>query len=589
MSTFTVILQSAFDWTWRTSLQASVLILLVLLLQRLLRRRLTPRLRYALSVLVLCRLLLPVAPSSSFSFENLLAPAARRAQSSPPPTIAAGSTLGSASSVRAQGLAPGSALCFTWFCGLLILGGLAVWRYFHWRLIIRDARKVSDTRLLEILQNVRREVGIRRAVTLASVAQLGSPAVFGVWHFRLLLPETSLKFLSHHEWRLVFLHEMTHIRNYDTVLNSILIVVQFLHWFNPLVWIALHRLRTDRELVCDAMVVERLEPGQRLGYARVLLRLAEAISNGPRAFPSAVPVVSRASEIKTRVTAIKHYRVSGRTLRASIVICGLLLGFLTFTRAHEGDLQTVTGDTARPLSGPQRPEENLITAEFETAGYSLPESVLDDLVQETIQKEFGDRATLTRALQDRGMTFKEFRQQIRERFMAQLSLGGTNVETNQDLSQQKVDAIEIRYVGPKSFKETEIRQRIRVLVGNTYSTAAIDEDVRSLYASGLFYNIRVSTELSTKGVDLVYHLQCNPRIAKIRFAGNSKLSDAQLQKLIRARVGESFYERKIFSDTQAIHKAYEDAGYKGPGVKYSYNLDQQAGEVAVAFEITEQN
>src|SRR6516164_5762977 len=110
MSTFTAILQSAFDWTWRTSLQASVLILLVLLLQRLLRRRLTPRLRYALSVLVLCRLLLPVAPSSSFSFENLLAPAARRAQSSPPPTIAAGSTLGSASSVRAQGLAPGSAL-----------------------------------------------------------------------------------------------------------------------------------------------------------------------------------------------------------------------------------------------------------------------------------------------------------------------------------------------------------------------------------------------------------------------------------------------------------------------------------------------
>ena len=48
----------------------------------------------------------------------------------------------------------------------------------------------------------------------------------------------------------------------------------------------MQRLRTDRELVCDAMVIERLEAGERLGYAQVLLRLAEAISNGPRAFPS---------------------------------------------------------------------------------------------------------------------------------------------------------------------------------------------------------------------------------------------------------------------------------------------------------------
>src|ERR1044071_4086441 len=131
MSTFTAILRSAFDWTWRTSLEASVLILLVLLLQRLLRRWLTPRLRYALSFLVLCRLLLPIAPSSSLSFENLLKPTAQPAQSNPPPIIAANPLLGtgSASSARAHGLTLASALCMTWVCGLLLLGGLAVWRY----------------------------------------------------------------------------------------------------------------------------------------------------------------------------------------------------------------------------------------------------------------------------------------------------------------------------------------------------------------------------------------------------------------------------------------------------------------------------
>ena len=649
MSTFTAILQSAFDWTWRTSLQASVLILLVLLLQRLLRRWLTPRLRYALSFLVLCRLLLPVAPSSSLSFENLLKPTAQRAQSNPPPIIAADSLLGhgSAISARAHDLALASALCVTWVCGLLVLGGLGVWRYGQWRQTIRTARLVSDARLVKILHDVRQEAGIRRSIALASLPHLASPAVFGVWRIHLLLPETSLKLLSDQEWRMVFLHEMTHIRNYDTILNTILIAVQFLHWFNPLAWIALQRLRADRELVCDANVVERLKIGERRSYAQVLLRLAEAISNEPGAFPSAVPVVSRASEIKTRVTMIKHHRQSSQTARVVTIACILLLGFLTFTRAREGDAQTEGIASSSPYSS-QR-EVDLIKNEFKTAGYRLPENLLDELVQEKIRNEFGDRATLTRTLQDRGMTYEQFRKQIKERFISEniraqraltnmVTVAGetngivvkygpttmradrmtlypeqgrvvaeghasvqekeqngsgqrltSNSVTNQAPSQQKVDAIEIRYVGPTSVKETEVRQRIRSQVGKAFNTVDIDDDVRNLYGTGLFHNIRVSTEFSSNGVELVYNVQCNPRIAKLRFTGNSKFSESQLQKLIRSKVGDMLNERKVFSDTQAIQKAYEDAGYKGTGVKYSYDIDQQTGAATIAFEITEKN
>ncbi len=686
MSTFTAIVRSAFDWTWRTSLQASVLIILVLLLQRLLRRWLTPRLRYALSLLVLCRLLLPVAPPSALSFENLLAPSPQPAQSSAPPTLAAGSIPESATLVCAHGWTLGSALSITWFCGLLILGGFAVWRYYQWRLRIRSARQVSEARLLQILDDVRQEVGIRRPVRLASLADLGSPAVFGFWRLHLLLPETSLKCLSDPEWRLVFLHEMTHIRNCDTVLNTMLIAVQFLHWFNPLVWIGLHRLRADRELVCDAIVVERLEASERLGYAQVLLRLAEALSNGPRVFPSAVPVVNSASEIKRRVTMIKYYRGSSRALRAGVVVCILLLGLLTFTRAREGDMQTERDGRASRLSrSTQQDVESLIMHEFKTAGYSLPESVLDDLVQETVKNEYGDRATLTESLRDRGVTFAEFREQIREKFIteklrAQSSLtniatndqralgfdwylgnflmtsgrvpfpggmaptlngapstdnfqgffpgtapgstiapdasnqlitsglrntpnapaigaftgiltveGETNAGTNQGPSPQKVGAIEIRYVGPKLVKEAEVRDRIRAQVGKPLNTVDIDADVRNLYATGLFYNVRVSTRFSPKGLDLIYNVQCSPRIAKLGFTGNSKLGDAQLQELIGSKVGDVFNERKSFSDTQAIQKAYERAGYQGPEVKYSFDIDQQAGKASVAFEIKERN
>jgi beta-lactamase regulating signal transducer with metallopeptidase domain len=598
MSTMTAILQAAFDWTWRTSLQTSILIVLVLLLQRLLGRWLTPRLRYALSILALCRLLLPVAPASSFSLENLFASTHQPVPSRPPPTPAAASNSETATLVPAPGLTLGATLCVTWFCGLVVLGGLAAWRYCHWRRTIRNAREVLDPRLLKLLADVRHEAAVHRPVSLASVHNLGSPAVFGFWRFHLLLPQASLNFLSLQEWRMVFLHEMTHIRNRDTILNAILIPVQFFHWFNPLVWIALQRLRTDRELVCDALVVERLKTGERLAYAQVLLRLAETISDAPRAFPSAVPVVSRVSEIKTRLALIKNYRRSGRTLRAAVGVSVLLLGLLTFTRAREDDVQTANDSLAKPLSASartQRDVEDQILNEFKTAGYSLPESMLDDKVQETIRNEFGNRANFAQFLKDRGMTSEKFRQHVKEQItatngpVAPYGSSTMGLGTNQGPLQPKVAAIDIRYTGSESVKKTDVLPRIRTQLGKPFNTVDIDDDIRNLYATGLFHNISVATEFSPNGVRLVYNLQCNPGIAKLLFTGNRQLSDTQLQKLIRSKVGGVFNERNTFSDAQAIEKAYETAGVKDTQVKYSYDIDQQTGKASVTFKITEKN
>lgn len=61
-----------FAGLWRASWQATVLIGLVVLLQRLLHRRLTPPWRHALWLLVLARLLLPATPATLWSLFNWL-------------------------------------------------------------------------------------------------------------------------------------------------------------------------------------------------------------------------------------------------------------------------------------------------------------------------------------------------------------------------------------------------------------------------------------------------------------------------------------------------------------------------------------
>jgi len=69
----------------RTSLQAGLLVLLVLVVQWLFRRQLTPRWRCALWLLVALRLVLPISFSSETSIYNLLPSATRTQPAHPEP------------------------------------------------------------------------------------------------------------------------------------------------------------------------------------------------------------------------------------------------------------------------------------------------------------------------------------------------------------------------------------------------------------------------------------------------------------------------------------------------------------------------
>jgi len=62
-------------------------------------------------------------------------------------------------------------------------------------------------------------------------------------------------------------------------------------------------------------------------------------------------------------------------------------------------------------------QRSLILHDFDVGGYRLPDSFIDQLMQERIREKFGDRVTLMKSLQQQGMTYEQFRKQIREQFI----------------------------------------------------------------------------------------------------------------------------------------------------------------------------
>jgi cell division protein FtsI/penicillin-binding protein 2 len=126
------------------------------------------------------------------------------------------------------------------------------------------------------------------------------PMVWGIISPCLLLPEDT------DEWpdeklRAVLLHELAHLRRHDPAALLLCQTTQALHWFNPLVWLTVRRLREDQERACDDDV---LRHGIRASdYAQHLFdisqhnRLAPGLGLCALAMARSAPVESRLSAI----------------------------------------------------------------------------------------------------------------------------------------------------------------------------------------------------------------------------------------------------------------------------------------------------
>lgn len=101
--------------------------------------------------------------------------------------------------------------------------------------------------------------------------KITSPFVMGIFRTRIFLPYG----LNERERYYVLKHERTHIRHHDPVILVLGILCICLHWWNPLVWLAVHKMNQDMEMFCDEAALKGLQVPDKKAYAKTLLAFAE--------------------------------------------------------------------------------------------------------------------------------------------------------------------------------------------------------------------------------------------------------------------------------------------------------------------------
>jgi len=203
----------------------------------------------------------------------------------------------------------GLVLPVVWIAGVFvlltwILGGLVrAW------FLVRSAREVTRGSLAWLFDELCEELEITGWVTLLQTRGSTMPMAWGI-RPRILLPADA------DEWtdarlRAVLLHELAHVRRRDYLTQLVARLSATINWFNPLVWVAIHRMRVERELACDDQV---LRAGSRPSeYASHLLEIARS-ANGRGLATFGGVAMARRSRLSDRLLAV----LDDRRRRASV-------------------------------------------------------------------------------------------------------------------------------------------------------------------------------------------------------------------------------------------------------------------------------
>jgi len=174
------------------------------------------------------------------------------------------------------------------------------------------------------------------------------PITWGLFRPVVLLPKVAVLWPGE-RLETVLLHEVAHVRRYDSLAQALSLVACALYWPNPFVWIGARALRREAEIAADDAVIRAgVKPSS---YAGELLQLAAEFRlerESPMMLSMAAP-----SALETRVKSVlaPTQSRSGVTLMDALKIAGLGLlatSFLAFARPSFADTPDAVSAAPQP-------------------------------------------------------------------------------------------------------------------------------------------------------------------------------------------------------------------------------------------------
>ncbi|HEU0013911.1 MAG TPA: M56 family metallopeptidase, partial [Longimicrobium sp.] len=241
---------------------------------------------------------LPAADAASPASAVALDAPAAADRAAPAPAISIAPDAPPVDAPHGPGLA--AILLLVWAAGAAVALGRLAASVARVRREGRIALPVRTGPAAALLARLARRMGVSRPIELLEGDVDAMPLTWGILRPRILLPRGTEAWPDG-RLEAVLLHELAHVRRRDCLAQVAAEAACVLHWFNPLAWAALRRLKLESEHACDDQVLLAGAPG--CDYADHLLDVARALRPARHMAVAAV-AMARPTQLRTRLQAV---------------------------------------------------------------------------------------------------------------------------------------------------------------------------------------------------------------------------------------------------------------------------------------------
>lgn len=329
-----------------SNLAIAILISAMLLIKKLFKNHMSARGHYHIWFLFLGMLTLPFIPlkTSSFQVFSWLNELGKEASTHVNTAVQSGAGTGAQSlfsgipdyslSVSQTGISILNIVLFgIWITGICAMLLFTIRSNLRLRRLIHSSLPVQNEAVRSIFQECKSEVKIKGDIPLYSSAFLKSPISAGLFKPCILLPIHLISDFKEKDLRFILLHELQHYKHKDLSVNLFICISRIVYWFHPLVWYALKQMKDDREIACDAAVLQMLDEDSYAEYGHTLLSFAQKLNN-PQ-YATSAGIAGSKKQITQRIMGILSYHKESRWMKAKsilvlFIISTLILGSAPF-------------------------------------------------------------------------------------------------------------------------------------------------------------------------------------------------------------------------------------------------------------------
>jgi bla regulator protein blaR1 len=207
------------------------------------------------------------------------------------------------------------------------------------------------------IKKVAVQMGIAKNVGIWISEYVSSPVTIGFLKPVILVPLAAINHLNPSQLEAVLLHELSHIRRFDYLINLVMNFIRTILYFNPFVKAFVRTVEREREKSCDEMVMQfQYDPH---AYASALLTLEKASSE---LIPLVLPATGRKNELLKRIEIILG--INKGPVISFNRLAGLFAGLLCFIGLNAILILT------RPVNG----ERNMAVAHIMSPFYFVTDN-----------------------------------------------------------------------------------------------------------------------------------------------------------------------------------------------------------------------